>query len=115
VGDGGRRRAGSGTVDEVGAGGLPLGGGLSPAYEERSSALGPGDTLLFATDGFPELLDPEGKPLGFDGAVEALRVAGGASAREVVERLMAAAAAWRRDREQADDITFVVVRVTDEA
>jgi len=104
-------RAGSGTVDEVGAGGLPLGGGLSPAYEERSATLGPGDTLLFATDGFPELLDPEGKPFGFDGAAEALRVAGGAPAREIVERLMAAAANWRRGREQADDITFVVVRV----
>ena len=105
-------RAGPGRVEELGAGGLPLGGGLSPAYEERSAALGPGDTLLFATDGFPELLDPEGKPLGFDGAAEALRVAGGATAHEVVERLAAAAAAWRRDREQADDITFVVVRVT---
>ncbi len=104
-------RAGSGAVDEVGAGGLPLGGGLSPAYEEQSAALGPGDTLLFATDGFPELLDPEGKPFGFGGVAEALRAAGGAPACEVVERLTAAAAAWRRDREQADDITFVVVRV----
>ncbi len=104
-------RAGSGRVEELGAGGLPLGGGLSPAYEERSVALGPGDTILFATDGFPELLDPEGKPFGFDGAAEALRDAGGAPAREVVERLTATAAAWRRGREQADDITFVVVRV----
>jgi serine phosphatase RsbU (regulator of sigma subunit) len=104
-------RAGSGRVEELGAGGLPLGGGLSPVYEEQSAALGPGDTLLFATDGFPELLDPEGKPFGFDGAAEALRAAGGAPAREIVERLTAAAATWRRGREQADDITFVVVRV----
>ncbi|OYV98700.1 MAG: hypothetical protein B7Z68_00200 [Acidobacteria bacterium 21-70-11] len=104
-------RAGSGRVEELGAGGLPLGGGLSPAYEERSVALRPGDTLLFATDGFPELLDPEGKPFGFEGVAEALRAAGGAPAREIVERLTAAAAAWRQGREQTDDITFVVVRV----
>ncbi|TAM51796.1 MAG: hypothetical protein EPN53_06425 [Acidobacteria bacterium] len=106
------RRADSGVVEELGAGGLPLGGGLSPAYEEQSAAPGPGDTLLFATDGFPELLDPEGTPFGFDGVARALQAAGGLPARDVVERLLAAAAAWRGGREQGDDITFVVVRIT---
>ena len=106
------RRADSGRVEEVGAGGLPLGGGLSPAYEERTAALRPGDTLLFASDGFFELLDPGGAPLGFDGAARALQAAGDVPARDVVERLTAAANAWRRGREQADDITFVVVRVS---
>jgi serine phosphatase RsbU (regulator of sigma subunit) len=71
----------------------------------------PGDTVLFATDGFPELLDPGGATLGFDGAAQALREVAGAPAAEVVARLKATAAAWRRDREQADDMTFVVVRV----
>ena len=104
-------RAASGAVDELGAGGLPLGGRLSPVYEECAARLEPGDTLLFATDGFPELFDPSGRVLGFDGAVEALRGAAGGSAREAVERLLARVAAWRGERELADDITFVVVRV----
>ena len=105
-------RAASGAVDELGAGGLPLGGRLSPVYEECTTRLEPGDTLLFATDGFPELFDPSGRVLGFDGTAAALRSAAGGSAREAVERLLAHVAAWRGESELADDITFLVVRVT---
>jgi serine phosphatase RsbU (regulator of sigma subunit) len=104
-------RAGTRAVEELGAGGLPLGSGLLPSYREQHAPLAPGDTVLFATDGFPELLDPAGNVLGFEGAVEALRGAAGAPARQVVERLKATATDWRGGREQADDITFVVVRV----
>jgi serine phosphatase RsbU (regulator of sigma subunit) len=104
-------RGGSGEVDEFGVGGLPLGGRLSPVYEEHTASLAPGDTLLFATDGFHEVQDPDGKELGFERAAEALHGAAGAPAGEVVEQMMAAVAHWRREREQGDDITFVVVRV----
>jgi len=104
-------RAGSGEVEELGVGGLPLGGRLSPVYQELSAPLAPGDTLLFATDGFHEVQDANGKELGFERAAEALRGAAGESAGEVVKQLMAAVANWRREREQADDITFVAVRV----
>ena len=75
------------------------------------SALSPGDTLLLATDGFAEALDPDGNSLGFERVADALRDAANASSKAVVERLMAKAAAWRGSREQTDDITFVVVRV----
>lgn len=105
-------RAASGAVEELGAGGLPLGGGLAPTYREQGTALQPGDTLLFATDGFAELLDPEGRPLGFEGAAEALRSAAGIPAAAVIERLAGAVTRWRRGRDQDDDVTFVVVRVT---
>jgi serine phosphatase RsbU (regulator of sigma subunit) len=104
-------RAATGEVEELGVGGLPLGGRLSPGYQEQNASLAPGDTLLFATDGFHELQDPAGNALGFEGAKRALRSAGGAPASEVVARLTAAVASWRGEREQADDITFVVVRV----
>lgn len=104
-------RAGSGEVEEFGVGGLPLGGRLSPVYEERTASLAAGDTLMFATDGFHEVQDPDGKELGFERATEALRGAVGKPAGEVVEQLMTTVANWRREREQADDITFVVVRV----
>jgi serine phosphatase RsbU (regulator of sigma subunit) len=103
-------RAETGRVEELGAGGLPLGGRLSPVYREESAALGPGDTLLLATDGFHELQDPDGNPLGFGGAKELLRGAAGVPAPEVVARLTSAVASWRASREQDDDITFVVVR-----
>jgi serine phosphatase RsbU (regulator of sigma subunit) len=104
-------RAGSGEVEEFGVGGLPLGGRLSPVYEERTASLAPGDTLLFATDGFHEVQDPDGMELGFERAAEALRGATGKPAGDVVTQLMTTVANWRRGREQADDITFVVVRM----
>ena len=103
-------RACTGEVEELGVGGLPVGFKLAGCWQERSAALAPGDTLLFASDGFAELLDPADNALGFAAAAEALRSAAGVPARELIERLLARVAAWRCDREQADDITFVVVR-----
>jgi len=104
-------RAASGRVEEIGAGGLPLGSHLSPMHEERAASLAPGDTVLFATDGFTEQPSPDGRPLGFDGAARAFAAACGGTAREVVDRLATSVTAWRAGREQTDDITFVVVRV----
>jgi serine phosphatase RsbU (regulator of sigma subunit) len=95
-------RAATGEVEELGVGGLPLGGRLSPGYQEQNASLAPGDTLLFATDGFHELQDPAGNALGFEGAKRALRSAGGAPASEVVARLTMDVSKWRGDREQAD-------------
>src|SRR5258708_6935118 len=73
-------RARTARVEELGAPGLPLGSRLDAAWEERSVPLAPGDTLLLASDGFVELLDPGGTALGYDGAASALREAGRAPA-----------------------------------
>jgi serine phosphatase RsbU (regulator of sigma subunit) len=104
-------RTNNGEVEELGVGGLPLGGRISTGYQEQNASLAPGDTLLFATDGLHELLDPAGNALGFEGAKESLRRATGATASEVVASLTADVSAWRGQHEQDDDITFVVVRV----
>jgi serine phosphatase RsbU (regulator of sigma subunit) len=104
-------RAASGAIEEAAAGGLPLGSHLSPSYVERAESLAAGDTLLFATDGFSEQLDQEGRPLGFDGAERAFAAACGGTAQQVVDRLTETVTAWRGAREQTDDVTFVVVRV----
>ena len=104
----------SGIVEELGAGGLPLGTRLPGRHEERSASLAPGDTVLFASDGLAELLDPRGRELGYAGVAELLREAARAeSARVVVDRLGAAAAAFRGSRAQDDDMTFLVVRVVE--
>lgn len=105
-------RAASDVVDELGAGGLPLGSRLRPSWEERRTRLGPGDTLLLASDGFPELVGEDERVLGFLGAAEAFRLAArAADARGVVAGLQSSAAAWRGARAPDDDMTFVVVRV----
>jgi serine phosphatase RsbU (regulator of sigma subunit) len=105
-------RAKSGAIEELGAGGLPLGTRLPARYEEQRGEFLPGDTMLFASDGFAELLDPDGNVLGYEGATGAFReAAGGESAREVLDRLAEKAVSFRGARAQDDDITFVVIRV----
>lgn len=102
-------RAGSGEIEELGSGGPPVGSRLT-GWSERSVPLAPGDTLLFASDGFAEQLDAADEPLGDERLAEVFRAAAGAPAREIAERLLARVAAWRGGREQGDDVTCVVVR-----
>lgn len=102
-------RASTGTVEELGAGGLPLGGRLQGRWESRISPLSAGDTILLASDGLGELLDPSGEPYGFDSVAAALRSVAGGSAAEVLDRLKAELSRWRKRAEQADDMTAVVI------
>lgn len=106
-------RARTGEVEELGAGGLPLGSQLKAAWQERGAPLSPGDTLLFASDGLFELQDATGAAFGFERAAQLLREAVDLPAAAVAERLNAAAAAWRGDRDLGDDLTFVVIRVSE--
>jgi len=105
------RRGATGAVEEVGAGGLPLGAGPGAERPERAAPLAPGDLLLFASDGLFEDPDPAGTAFGFAGVAAALGEARDASAGEVVERLLARAAARRGGGSPADDITLIAVRV----
>ena len=105
-------RAGSGEIEELGTGGRPIGSRLNGTWNEHSAPLNPGDTLLFASDGFAEQLDSADNSLGYEGLAEVLRASAGIPAGELVERLLARVTAWRGEREQADDITFVVVRAS---
>ncbi len=75
--------------------------------------LQPGDTLLFASDGFAEQSRSDGRQFGYDGVAGALKAAGAeADAQAVVTRLLAIAREFRGAEPQQDDITLLVVRVT---
>jgi serine phosphatase RsbU (regulator of sigma subunit) len=103
-------RAADGRVEELPAGGLPLGTRLDPEYREAEVALAPGDTLLLATDGFAELAAPDGTALGFSGAADKFRQAATMAPTDIVHALLAAAESWRAGTAQEDDITFVVLQ-----
>lgn len=103
-------RAGTGEIEELAPGGPPVGSRLSGGWTERSAPLAPGDTLLFASDGFAEQLDSADQPLGYERLAEVFRASASVPAGELVERLLAQVAAWRGAREQGDDVTFVVIR-----
>jgi serine phosphatase RsbU (regulator of sigma subunit) len=104
-------RASDGTVDEVAHSATPL-GSFDSTYQQSGFALGPGDTVLFMTDGFPELMNDEGEQLGYIAATEAFAAAAAAlDADRVIARLASFAETWHGDTAPNDDVTFVVVRI----
>jgi serine phosphatase RsbU (regulator of sigma subunit) len=105
-------RAANKEIEEVVISSTPL-GTLGVDYDETDVRLESGDTVLMLTDGFPELLNPDGQQLGYVQALEefaAAAVAGDAAS--VIASLSDAARRWHGDLPPNDDITFVVVRVS---
>lgn len=105
-------RAASRRVEEITVEGPPL-GSLDHAYRERTVPIAAGDIALLMTDGFPELLDHHGEPLGYEAAREAFGAAAtatGASADGIIAALDRSVTARTGDAAPGDDVTFVVVR-----
>ncbi len=96
-------------VEEVVIEGMPL-GGLAFDYQERQLAFEPGDTVLLMTDGFPELVNAAGDPLGYARAEACFAAAAAKAPEEIVADLLRAADEWTSGGTPNDDITFLVVR-----
>ncbi|MGK2855892.1 MAG: SpoIIE family protein phosphatase [Thermoanaerobaculia bacterium] len=103
-------RAASGAVEDVMIEAPPL-GTMAFKYGERTLSLSPGDTVLLMTDGFPELLDAAGEPLGYVAAEHEFATASHDTALHVLDHLSGAAETWTRGEPPTDDITFVAVKV----
>ena len=102
----------TGEVEELAHSATPL-GTLGTAYTDTSIELASGDTVLFLTDGFPELMNDAGQQLGYTATVDAFaEAATGATANDVIASLAATARQWHGDAPPNDDVTFVVVRVS---
>jgi len=103
------RRNGN-SVEEISVGATPL-GTLGDDYRDARVELGPGDTMLFMSDGFPELMNAAGQQLGYTASIEAFAAAATArDANGVIASLENAARNWHGDQAPNDDVTFVVVR-----
>lgn len=104
-------RSGNGEVTELPAAGLPLGSSALGRYQELEVALGPGDTLLFATDGLPEALDRQGEPFGYERAAELFRRVAAEPVERIPEHLAKAVREWTGTDRPGDDVTLLVLRV----
>ncbi|MCP5049650.1 MAG: SpoIIE family protein phosphatase [bacterium] len=89
----------------------PLGGFSDFNYEHQEVELMTGDVLLAMSDGLPELFNENGEMFGYGRTLEVFKNAPHDRARDVVSHLMELAETWRMEREQEDDITFVVVKI----
>jgi serine phosphatase RsbU (regulator of sigma subunit) len=80
------------------------------------SVLEPGDVLLLVTDGVLEARDPTKQQMfGRDRTLDVIRAHRRYSAREMVETLCEAVQNFAQGRPQLDDITVIVIRVSETA
>jgi sigma-B regulation protein RsbU (phosphoserine phosphatase) len=101
---------------EDAGGDLPLGVIPGTEYaEQATAALRAGQVLLVGTDGVWEMMNPEGEAYGKDRLKETIRATAGGSAQEIVEAILKSLMVFRRDRRPTDDVTFVVIKVTEVA
>jgi sigma-B regulation protein RsbU (phosphoserine phosphatase) len=86
--------------------------GILPEATWRSGgvSLARGEALVLYSDGILESFSPEGAMFGEEGLKAALGKARGGAAREIGERLLAAALDYRQGREAEDDVTLLVAR-----
>jgi len=104
-------RASRDEVEEISLGATPL-GTLGMEYHETTFDVASGDTVLFLTDGFPELMNDAGQQFGYAATLDAFAIA----AREktaggVIASLTECVREWHGDAPPNDDVTFVVARV----
>jgi serine phosphatase RsbU (regulator of sigma subunit) len=79
-------------------------------FSDHAVTLGVGETLLLTSDGLSDMLNPEMEQYG-DARVQAeITCMPGATAADLVDRLVSAARAFAAGTPQFDDITLVAVR-----
>ena len=106
------RRAG--WIDVRGQAGTPVGMFDAPDVTDDRVGLGPGDALVFCTDGITEARDPKGEMFGDEGLPTVLLECAGEPAEVLAERIQAGAAAFAGGRAR-DDVAILVVRVPEDA
>ena len=107
------RRAG--WIDVRGQIGTPLGLFDAPVLGDDRVGLGPGDALVFCTDGVTEARDAAGEMFGDEALPAALLDCAGKPADTVAQRIVGDARAFAAGGKLDDDIAVLVVRVPDEA
>jgi serine phosphatase RsbU (regulator of sigma subunit) len=85
-------------------------------YEENEwKGLTTGQIIYIGTDGIGETFNPEGKLFGKEPIKEIIRQNAAASADEILKAILTALTRFRQGLEPEDDVTLVVVKITDDA
>ncbi|HEX5484298.1 MAG TPA: PP2C family protein-serine/threonine phosphatase [Terriglobia bacterium] len=101
------------TVERLDASGAVIGLFEHFPYQQAAVTLGPGDRLVGYTDGVSEAMNPGQEEWGEQRMGDALARCDGLCAAETVRRVMAAADHFAAGAQQYDDMTLVVLRVTE--
>ena len=104
-----------GTIEQLGAGGLPL--GIVPDYDYREgrTQLRPGDVLVAYSDGVTETQNPRGEEFGTARLQEVITQNLDRSAAGIRDKIEAALSAFAQGTPAVDDITLLIVKREREA
>jgi len=104
------------TFEELYGSGMALGLDEKHLYEENEkSNLAKGQIIFLGTDGIWETFNSEGNLFGKEPIKEIIRHKAAASANEIMNEILAALEYFRQGQEPEDDVTLVVVKITDDA
>src|SRR5256714_935407 len=104
-----------GTMEQLAAGGLPLGIMADADFREGNTKLKPGDVLVIYSDGVSEAVSPTGEEFGPTRLYEAVARNMDASAAGIRDRIESALTKFSQGTPAADDITLVIVKRLAEA
>ncbi|MFL6245130.1 MAG: PP2C family protein-serine/threonine phosphatase [Thermoanaerobaculia bacterium] len=105
------RRA-DGSVETIALYAPPLGVRLPVQIPQRSLDVHPGDAIVLHSDGIYETRNAQEDVYGLERIQQVISERGGASAESLRDAILADVAAFRGTREQDDDVTLVVCRLT---
>ena len=105
-------RADTQAAEEISLRAVPLGSMTKINYQQRQVALSAGDCVVLMSDGFPEMFNRSNEMLGFEKAAEILPQIARSSSQEIINHLVRIGDDWANGRPTDDDVTFVVLKVT---
>ncbi len=106
-------RGRSGKCEQLVLKAMPLGAVSDFPYTDTSTDLSPGDVLAMVSDGLLEIFNEKFETYGVENIMESLKNLAKKPAEEIVRRLFEDGKSWGSEKPLADDLTIVVIKVTD--
>lgn len=106
-------RAATSAVEETSITGMPLGSVRDFPYRQQCFTLAHGDAVMIMSDGFPERFNEAEEMLDYARAKSLLEEIAGGSSQTIINRFVEVGDEWAGTKAQDDDVTFVVLKVTD--
>ena len=97
-------------VEKIALKGPPLGSVPDFSYRQKRISLQTGDTLLFLTDGLPELFNEHDEMLEYKCIRKLFGEVAHKGPREIIDHLIEIGDRWKNGAPPEDDITFLVVK-----
>ena len=99
------------TTEEILIQGMPLGAMRKFSYGIVEKELKSGDTLLLLTDGLPEQMNTKDEMFDYPRVKNHFTQIADSPPEEIIKNLVNKADDWMNGTPQADDITFIVIKI----